>query len=94
MKFNTQQLAVLQTLESKWTVWKNSQVSLFTLTDKTKLDEVRTAFGLSPANIACHSCFITDISEVMKVYDQQKQSSDSTTQSEATGGDTKPHKKK
>lgn len=94
MKFNTQQLAVLQTLEDKWIVWKSSQVSLFTLTDKTKLDEVRTALGLSPANISCHSCFIDDISQIMVAYDQQKQNGDTATQSEATGEPTKPRKKK
>lgn len=94
MIFNTQQLAVLKQLEDKWVVWKNSQVSLFTHTDKTKLDVVRKSMGLRPAEISCHACFINDISEIMKAYDQQKQSGDTTTQSEATGETTKPRKKK
>lgn len=94
MKFNTQQLTLLQTLEEKWEVWKKTNVCLFTQADKTKLDQVRAAFNLLPANIACHSCFVADFSVIMQAYDQQKQSGDTATQTAATGEPTTKAKRK
>ena len=87
--FTNQQLEVLQTLEEKWTVLSKTQVSLFTHSDKLKLDEVRKTMGLPPCQIACHSCFMEDIAVVMNAYDQQKQSDDTPPQQEAKGSTTR-----
>ncbi len=93
MIFNKQQLSTLQTLEEKWTVWNKTQVSLFTHSDKLKLDEVRATMGLQPCDIACYSCFIDDISAVMNIYDQQKQSDETPRQGEAKGSTTRRKRK-
>ncbi len=82
--FTNQHLNILHSLETKWQVWKQSQVSLFTHEDKLRIDEVRAAMGLAPANINCHACFMEDIAVLMNAYEQQK-TGDSITQGEATG---------
>lgn len=92
--FTNQQLEVLQTLEEKWAVLNKTQVSLFTHSDKLKLDEVRATMGLQPCHIACHSCFMEDIAAVMNAYDQQKQSDDTPPQQEAKGSTTRRRGKK
>ncbi len=92
--FTNQQLEVLQTLEEKWAILNKTQVSLFTHSDKLKLDEVRATMGLPPCDIACHSCFMEDIAAVMNVYDQQKQSDETPPQQEAKGSTTRRRRKK
>jgi len=89
--FTEQQLNILHTLDLKWQVWKQSQVSLFTHEDKLRIDEVRAAMGLAPANINCNACFMEDIAVIMNAYEQQK-TGDNIVQGEATG--TKRAKRK
>lgn len=92
--FNNHQLELLQSLEQKWAVWNKTQVSLFTHSDKLKLDDARASMGLPPCDIACHSCFMDDITVVMNAYEQQKQSTDTTQQNEAKGSTTRRRKRK
>lgn len=87
--FNNYQLQILQQLEEKWDLWKQTKVSLFTHEDKLRIDDLRSIVGLAPARSSCHACFMEDIQALMAVYAQHKQSDESIAQGEAKGGENK-----